>query len=293
MNQTHSQHTPVLVETVVQLLTPCLAGLIVDGTAGQGGHTQALLEAGAYHVLAIDIDPNAVLNLRTRFAKNPRVSVAHASYDDFSAQLAPNVTKRTTGTLLDLGVSSNQLDDASRGFSFRLDGAIDMRFNPTVGRPASQLVNRMPEHDLETLLRDLGDERRARAIARRIVARRPLQNTTELASSVASVFPNRGRIHPATRTFQALRIATNDELKTVAQGLNRARHLLKDGGRLVVIAFHSLEDRTVKNTFREWAREGAGQILTRKPVRPEQEESRRNPRSRSARLRAFEMEGQI
>ena len=151
----------------------------------------------------------------------------------------------------------------------------------------------MPEHDLETLLRDLGDERRARAIARRIVARRPLQNTTELAASVASVFPNRGRIHPATRTFQALRIATNDELKTVAQGLNRARHLLKDGGRLVVIAFHSLEDRTVKNTFREWAREGAGQILTRKPIRPEQEESRRNPRSRSARLRAFEMERQI
>ena len=107
------------------------------------------------------------------------------------------------------------------------------------------------------------------------------------------MFPNRGRIHPATRTFQALRIATNDELKTVAQGLNRARHLLKDGGRLVVIAFHSLEDRTVKNTFREWAREGAGQILTRKPIRPEQEESRRNPRSRSARLRAFEMERQI
>ena len=293
MNQTHGQHTPVLVETVLHLLTPCLAGLIVDGTAGQGGHTQALLDAGAYHVLAIDIDPNAVLSLRTRFGENSRVSVAHASYDNFSTQLAPNVTKRTTGTLLDLGVSSNQLDDASRGFSFRLDGAIDMRFNPMVGVPASQLVNRMPAHHLEILLRDLGDERRARAIARRIVAQRPLQNTAELAATVASAFPNRGRAHPATRTFQALRIATNNELETVAQGLNTARDLLQGGGRLVVIAFHSLEDRTVKNTFREWAREGVGRILTRKPVRPKQEETKRNPRSRSARLRAFEMEGQI
>ena len=279
-----SRHEPVLVEAVVEALRPCLDELVVDGTAGLGGHTQALLDAGATRVLAIDLDPDAVRWLTTRFQDDSRVEPVHASYADLPQPLG---TERPAGVLLDLGVSSHQLATAERGFSFRLEGPLDMRFDSTTGAPAAQLVNRLPETDLAALLREYGEERRPRAVARRIVARRPLESTTELARVVAGAFPGRRRLHPATRTFQALRIATNEELEVLRQGLAGAHVALREGGRLAVIAFHSLEDRIVKHAFRAWARDGEGEVLTRRPIRSDRMESRRNPRARSARLRVF------
>ena len=271
-------------QAVVEALRPCLDGLLVDGTAGLGGHTQALLDAGATRVLAIDLDPDAVRSLVTRFQGDPRVLPVHGSYADLPGPLG---AESPAGVFLDLGISSRQLETAERGFSFRLEGPLDMRFDSTAGAPAAQLVNRLPEADLAALLREYGEERRSRAVARRIVARRPLESTTELARVVAGAFSGRRRIHPATRTFQALRIATNEELEVLRQGLDRAHRALREGGRLAVIAFHSLEDRVVKQTFRGWARNGEGEILTRRPVRPSRSESRRNPRARSARLRVL------
>ena len=279
-----SRHEPVLVEAVVESLRPCLDGLVVDGTAGLGGHTQALLAAGATRVLALDLDPDAVRRLTTRFQGESRIRPVHASYADLPQTLG---TERPAGVLLDLGVSSHQLATADRGFSFRLKGPLDMRFDTTTGERAAQLVNRLPEADLAALLREYGEERRARAVARRIVARRPLESTTELSRAVAGAFPGRRRLHPATRTFQALRIATNEELEVLRQGLAGAQLALRNGGRLAVIAFHSLEDRIVKHAFRAWARDGEGEILTRRPIRSGRAESRRNPRARSARLRVF------
>ncbi len=279
-----SRHEPVLVEAVVEALRPCLDGLVVDGTAGLGGHTQALLDAGAARVIAIDLDPDAVRWLARRFQGDSRVQPVHASYADLPGLLG---AKRPAGVLLDLGVSSRQLETADRGFSFRLEGPLDMRFDSTSGAPAARLVNRLPEADLAALLRKYGEERRARAVARRIVARRPLESTTELARVVAGAFPRRQRLHPATRTFQALRIATNEELEVLREGLAKAHRALREHGRLAVIAFHSLEDRVVKQTFRTWARNGDGEVLTRRPVRPGRSESRRNPRARSARLRVL------
>ena len=288
MTDTAGRHEPVLTEAVVDALRPCLSGPIVDGTAGQGGHTKALLDAGATQVLAIDLDPEAVRRLAIRFHGDERVQTMHASYTDLSGLLGAQLA---SGVLLDLGVSSAQLDTAERGFSFRQEGPLDMRFDSTVGTPAAQLVNQLPEAELASLLRDLGEERRARAIARRIVARRPHESTTDLARVVAGAFRGRQRRHPATRTFQALRIATNDELETLTQGLAVACGALCRGGRLVVIAFHSLEDRIVKHTFRTWAEAGGGDVMTRRPIRPERTEAQRNPRARSARLRVFAKAG--
>ncbi|MCY3747767.1 MAG: 16S rRNA (cytosine(1402)-N(4))-methyltransferase RsmH [Chloroflexi bacterium] len=279
-----SRHEPVLPEAVVEALRPCLNGLVVDGTAGLGGHTEALLDAGATRVVAIDLDPDAVHQLARRFRDDPRVQPIHASYADLPQMLG---AERPTGVLLDLGMSSRQVTTAERGFSFRLKGPLDMRFDATAGAPAARLVNRLPEDELAALLRDYGEERRARAVARRIVASRPLESTTQLARVVAGAFPGRRRLHPATRTFQALRIATNEELEVLDQGLAGARLALRAGGRLAVIAFHSLEDRIVKRAFRTWAGDGAGEVLTRRPIRSGRTESRRNPRARSARLRVF------
>lgn len=284
MTRAPGQHEPVLAEAVIEAFRPCLAGLVVDGTAGLGGHTQALLDAGATRVLSIDLDPDAVRWLTTRFQGDRRVRPLHASYADLPSPLG---SQPAAAVLLDLGVSSRQLGAAERGFSFRLEGPLDMRFDCTRGIPAAQLVNRLPEAELAALLREFGEERRARAVARRIVSNRPIQSTTQLAQVVASAFAGRRRLHPATRTFQALRIATNQELDNLSHGLDGARRALDDEGRMAVIAFHSLEDRIVKHTFRNWAREGHGDVLTRRPIRPDRVEAQRNPRARSARLRVF------
>ena len=288
MTASAGRHQPVMRHATVDALRPCLGGLIVDGTAGQGGHTQALLDAGAEQILAIDLDPDAVRWLSIRFQSDPRVQTLHASYSDLPQAIGAD---RAAGVLLDLGVSSKQLESAERGFSFRLEGPLDMRFDSTAGAPAVQLVNRLPEADLAALIREYGEERRSRAVARRIVASRPIETTTELARAVARAFPGRRRRHPATRTFQAIRIATNNELDVLRNGLAGARLALRAGGRLAVIAFHSLEDRIVKQAFRRWAQEGLGEVLTRRPIRPNRTETQHNPRARSARLRVFSVDG--
>ncbi len=290
MRAATAHHQPVLAAAVVELLRPCLDGLIVDGTAGLGGHTTALLTAGAQRMLALDLDPEAARLLSERMRAEARVRVLHASFADLGAHVPAG---GAAGVVLDLGVSSLQLDTAARGFSFRLDGPIDMRFDPTSGAPAAQIVNRMPEPELAALLRTLGEERRARAVARRIAAARPLHSTAALARVVAGAFAGRQRRHPATRTFQALRMAANAELETLRQGLDAARLALRGGGRLAAIAFHSLEDREVKQTFNAWAGAGLGRVVTRRPIRPERAETQSNPRARSARLRGFEVDSGV
>ncbi len=258
----------------------------MDATAGAGGHTSVLLRAGADRVLALDADPAAVRALQTAFAGDDRVTTAHGNFRALASLARAHEFPRADGVLMDLGVSWSQLDTADRGFSFRHDGPIDMRLDPTSGRPAGALVNELPERELAALIWRYGEERRSRRIARRIADRRPLTTTAELARVVAGALPGRHRIHPATRTFQALRIATNDELGALDQGLDSALDLAAPDGRIVTIAFHSLEDRIVKERFRAWARTGTAELLTRKIVRPARDEVVANPRSRSARLRA-------
>ena len=279
-------HAPVLVAAVIDLTEVSQGGSYVDATAGAGGHTQALLAAGAARVLALDADPTAVARLRERFIDEPRVSPVQANFRDL-AHVAPALGfDRADGVIFDLGLSSDQLDDPSRGFSFQHDGPLDMRFDPTCGHPALDLVNHLPEPELAELLRRYGDERRAGRIARRIVQRRPITSTAVLAATVKRAIPGRQRIHPATRTFQALRMAVNDELGALTAGLEAAHHVAAPGGRVVVIAFHSHEDRIVKHRFRAWAHAGTAEILTRSPQRADATEVTANRRARSAKLRA-------
>ena len=279
-------HEPVMVDAVLDLAGVGRGGVYVDATAGMGGHSTAMLAAGAGRLLAMDVDPEAVRELGACFGGDARVAIAQGDFRRLASIATTHGFGTVDGVLLDLGVSSAQLENPARGFAFRQDGPIDMRFDPTQGRPAVELVNRLPERELADLIHRYGEERRARRVARRIVARRPITSTAELARVIAGAAPGRQRIHPATRTFQALRIATNDELDALHEGLEAARVIVRDGGRIAVIAFHSLEDRIVKHRFRDWARAGLAELLTPKPVRPTAEEIARNRRSRSARLRA-------
>ncbi len=289
MNARPAAHQPVLVEAVLDLLQVQRGLAYIDATAGLGGHTAALLERGARRVLAVDADPAAAAALARTFETDERVCVRHGNYRTLAALAGACGFNQASGVLLDLGLSSAQLADAQRGFSFRLDGPLDMRFDPESGAPAEQLVNRLSEIELVDLIHRLGEDRRSRRIARRVVARRPIRSTTALAAAVASAFPGRQRIHPATRTFQALRIAANDELGALADGLTAAQTVLRDGGRIAVIAYHSLEDRIVKRRFKAWARDGHGLDLTPKPIRPDASEVALNRRARSARLRALQV----
>ena len=282
-------HAAVLVSQMTALAAPQRGGDVVDATAGAGGHTAALLAEGAARVLSLDVDPVAARVLRSRFADEPRVQVAVGSFRALSSITTQHGFDDVLAVIFDLGFSSDQLEDPERGLSFRRDGPIDMRLDATTGQPAAQLVNHLPEVELADLIFRYGEERRSRRIARRIVQRRPIESTTELAAIVAGAVPGRHRIHPATRTFQALRIATNDELGALDEGLDAALSITRDGGRVIVIAFHSLEDRIVKTRFRAWARDEAAEILTRRPLRPSAEEVAKNRRSRSARLRAVEV----
>ncbi|MCM2255091.1 MAG: 16S rRNA (cytosine(1402)-N(4))-methyltransferase RsmH [Vicinamibacteria bacterium] len=281
------RHLPVLLAEVLELLAVKPGGSWVDGTLGLGGHAEAVLERSSPdgRLLGLDRDPAALALARTRLARfGDRLRTEHA---DFRA--LPELLKHDApdGILLDLGVSSMQLDDPTRGFSFRADGPIDMRLDPTRGEPASELVNRLNEFDLADLIYRFGEEHRSRRIARAIVSARPLNSTTALAEVVrrAAGRPRRG-IDNATLTFQALRIATNGELDELGATLEQLAHRLAPGGRLAVIAFHSLEDRVVKHTFRALAARGFS-LLTRKPVVASAEEERANPRARSAKLRVL------
>jgi 16S rRNA (cytosine1402-N4)-methyltransferase len=277
-----------LLDEVLVQLDPQPGQTLVDGTAGGGGHLRALLQrvVPGGQVVAIDRDPAAIERLGGQLDGLP-VQLVCGNYADLPEILAQRQVGRVSGVLLDLGLSSDQLADASRGFSFSIDGPLDLRFNPQSGEPAWRLVQRLSAEHLADLIFRYGEERQSRRIARAIVeARRsgPLRTAAELAEVVRRAVGTRyrDRIDPATRTFQALRIAINHELDNLRQALNRLPDCLQPGGRLVVISFHSLEDRLVKEAFRDdprWRR------ITRKPIRPTEAEVLRNPRSRSAKLR--------
>jgi len=296
-------HSPVLLSEVIAAVAPRDGAVYLDGTFGAGGYSAALLDSARCAVVAIDRDPAAVRRGDALAQRYPgRLNVIEGRFSEMERLLQPRGVTRLAGVALDLGVSSPQLDDPARGFSFRADGPLDMRMG-TSGESAADLVNTASETDLAELIRDYGEERFARRIARAIVAARPLTRTGELAALIRRVVPESGGIDPATRTFQALRIAVNDELDELDRGLAAAERLLEPGGRLAVVAFHSLEDRQIKNFLR--LRSGGApkasrhlpgtrtaapsfRLINRKPVTPGAAEIARNPRARSARLRAAE-----
>nr|MBC7245869.1 16S rRNA (cytosine(1402)-N(4))-methyltransferase RsmH [Chloroflexota bacterium] len=290
-------HEPVLYAEAMSLLAPHPGGAYIDGTVGAGGHARGILELSGPdgRLLGIDLDVQALQSARQVLAGyGARVTLVYGSFAQLSAIAHEHGFCPVDGVLLDLGLSTMQLAAPERGFSFQLEGPLDMRFDMSADTTAADLINMLPEDELADILYRYGEERMSRRIARAIVQARPLRTTTELAQLVTRVVRRRGRIHPATRTFQALRIAVNNELEVLAQGLEQAVEVLSPGGRLVVIAFHSLEDRIVKHYLREQSRgdrSGHGpilRILTPHPIRPSLAEQERNPRSRSARLRAAE-----
>jgi 16S rRNA (cytosine1402-N4)-methyltransferase len=290
-----SIHEPVLPTEVLSWLQPARGGLFVDCTVGLGGHTRALLEAGASRVIGLDRDRDALaLASETLAPFGDRVELVHADYRTLAAVLDARGIDTVDGALADLGVSSLQFDGEGRGFSFRRDEALDMRMDRSSGPTAADLVNRAAEPEIADAIYGFGEERYSRRIARAIVeARRTARITTtgELAAIVRRAIPSRGhqRIDPATRTFQALRIWVNAELEGLDGFLREAVRRLGAGARFVVISFHSLEDRVVKHTFRALERtEQLVRVLTKHPVVPGEDEVGRNPRARSAKLRAVE-----
>ena len=288
-----SCHTAVLPAEVMSFLAVRNAARIVDGTLGGGGHTRLLAEAVGPEglVIAIDRDPAAIERGARELAGLP-VRFAQANYCDLPEVLDALSVEYVDGVLLDVGLSSDQLADHSRGFSFESDGPLDLRFDPTEGEPAWRMLSRMKAEHIADIIHEYGEERFSRRIARRIVSARekePIRSSREFARIVTSAVPRQtppSRIHPATRTFQALRIAVNQELKSLRIALERIPTRLSPGGRLVVISFHSLEDRLAKQAFcnsQVWDR------LTRSPVGASDDELARNPRSRSAKLRAAQL----
>jgi len=282
-------HIPVLLREILSF-APTPTTRILDATVGPGGHARALLEAhpGAT-LLAFDRDENALAIARQKLHDfEERVSFRHA---DFRGGLTELPDPSLDYAIADLGVSSLQLDDPERGFSFRFEAPLDMRMDQRGGRTASDILNTATEKELERILAEYGEEPKARAIARSIVMERRTQRrwtTSAFSSLVRRDARGRPGLDPSTRAFQALRIATNFELEGLDESLSRLAHLLRPGGRLAVIAFHSLEDRIVKNVFRSLKRNGGFNLLTPKPVMPQLDEERQNPRSRSARLRVIE-----
>ncbi len=286
-----TQHIPVLLPEVLEWLAPQPGQVIVDGTLGGGGHTRALAErvSPGGRVIAIDRDPSAALAAQVSLA-GLSVTVVQANFCDFPEVLDGLGIELVDGILLDLGLSSDQLADAQRGFSFSADGPLDMRFDPLRGEPAWRLVNRLSEKSLADVVFHYGEERYSRRIAKAIVEQRrrqPIQTCADLAEIVRRCVPRspRERIDPATRTFQALRIAVNDELRSLERVLKRIPERLRFGGRACVISFHSLEDRRVKEAFRDDPRYHP---LTRKPIIAAEESLAANPRARSAKLRVAE-----
>jgi 16S rRNA (cytosine1402-N4)-methyltransferase len=300
------RHAPVLLDEAIAALAPRAEATYVDGTFGAGGYSRALLAAASCRVIAIDRDPAAVALGGELARANPgRFTVVEGRFGDMEALLAALGVSAVAGIALDLGVSSPQLDDPERGFSFRADGPLDMRMGRE-GASAADLVNNLSESALANLIYIYGEERFARRVARAIVAARreaPLTRTSELARIVRAAVPVTGTIDPATRTFQALRMEVNDELGELERALLAAERLLAPGGRLVIVAFQSLEDRKVKDFLRQRsaaapqgsrhrpslpARAPSFRLIARKPIMPGAAEIARNPRARSARLRAAE-----
>ncbi len=301
-------HVPVMVQEVMEFLNVQSDGYYIDATLGQGGHAARVLERlTTGKLLGIDCDPTAVRLAQERMKpSDDRFLFLEGNFEDIDDLHTRAGFPPVQGVLADLGLSSLQLEDAQRGFSFSLPGPLDMRMNPAQPRTAADYVNRSSERDLANLFFQLGEERHSRRIARAVMKARPFRTTTELAQVVTRTVPSRAgllqfsrdhssrrsrRRNPATRVFQALRIAVNRELESLATFLKRVPEVLGAGGRFVVISFHSLEDRLVKQAFQAWNREGSFRLLTRKVVRPGAEEVQSNPRSRSARLRAAEKVG--
>jgi 16S rRNA (cytosine1402-N4)-methyltransferase len=294
------QHVPVLLEESLNFLNVREGGVVVDCTLGFGGHASAICRrlGATGRLIAFDRDELAMARARARIeelgaelgTEMPQVEYVARPFSEIAEVIEPGTLD---GLLADFGVSSMQLDEAHRGFSFRSDGPLDMRMDTRSGTTAEQVVNQADEEDLANLIYEFGEERRSRRIARAIVRARPITTTAELAGVVSAVAPpiKGEKIHPATRTFQALRIRVNDELgeiQTLLRSVESAGSLLRPGGRVVMISFHSLEDRLVKDSFRESARAGVLEILTKKPVVAAEQEALRNPRARSAKLRAAE-----
>ena len=300
-------HKPVMLQEVLDALSPKDGGIYVDGTFGRGGYSRAILEAAECKVIAIDRDPEALAAGQTLSDEfSGRLDLIEGSFGDMQSLLAANGVVLVDGIALDLGVSSPQLDDAARGFSFREDGPLDMRM-ARAGRTAAEVVNTLSEQDLADVIWRYGEERKSRQVARAIVAARaeqPIERTLALAEVVRkAVGKGKDKIDPATRTFQGLRIYVNDELGELERALKAAEKLLKPGGRLVVVSFHSLEDRIVKDYLREHsdaAPQGSRHLpqtakveplftlLKRGAIKPSESETQDNPRARSARLRAAE-----
>lgn len=280
------QHKPVLCQEVLEYLNVREDGHYLDATVGLGGHAELILSRGNnIRITAIDQDELAINFVKERLKSyGDRVTFFQGNFADFF----PENDKIFDGIIADLGVSSPQLDNPARGFSFRLEGDLDMRMNQSQPLTAKDIVNSWGEKELADLLFAYGEERYSRQIARMIVQKRPFYTTTQLAEAIASCVPTKyrhGRIHPATRTFQALRIKVNDELGSLERFLQKAPFWLKEGGRIAVISFHSLEDRIVKNQFRHHP---LLKIVTKKPIVPSITEKNNNPRSRSAKLRVAE-----
>ena len=291
-----SVHVPVMTAEVLEALKPERGGIFVDCTLGLGGHTRALIEAGASQVVAVDRDLQALTLAREALAEfDDRVVFVHADYRELPRLLDERGIDAVDGAVADLGVSSLQLDGSGRGFSFQRDEALDMRMNTSQGPTAAVLIGRVDEHELADLIYAFGEERRSRAVARAIVAARrtaPIETTGQLAAIVRRVVGRSGRIDPATRTFQAIRIWVNEELTGLDLFLRAMGARLRVGARFAVVTFHSLEDRPVKHTFRAMAKEGETfRLVTKKSVVPGADETSRNPRARSARLRAIERVG--
>ncbi|MGA2050147.1 MAG: 16S rRNA (cytosine(1402)-N(4))-methyltransferase RsmH [Terracidiphilus sp.] len=297
MTKSNDRHVPVLFQEAIDFLRVRAGGTYVDCTLGLAGHAEGVVRllGPQGHLIGFDRDPEALELARARLAgvsselgsQAPQVTLIGEAFSSIASHVKP---ASVDGLLADFGVSSLQFDEAHRGFSFQADGPLDMRMDTRSGLTAEQVVNEANERELADLIYEYGEERRSRRIARAIVRGRPVTTTGQLARIVASAAPTmkQERIHPATRTFQALRIYVNRELAEIEALLQAAPKLLKPSARLVVISFHSLEDRIAKDSLREGAQKGIWEILTRKPVTAGEEETDRNPRSRSAKLRAAE-----
>ena len=298
-------HVPVLLKEAIDFLAVKRGGTYLDATVGLGGHSYEIAKrlGAPGHLIGFDKDPaaleRAAVSLQLLAASEgsaeqmdwPAVTLIHGSFAEVGERIAP---ASLDGLLADLGVSSLQLSDAARGFSFQAEGPLDMRMNPMSGETAEQVVNHIDERELADVIYEFGEERRSRRIARAIVRSRPIRTTKQLVEVVSAAARSmnwkheRIRIHPATRTFQALRIFVNRELDDLKALLESAPRVLKPGGRLVVISFHSLEDRIVKDAMREGTKGGYFRLLTKKPAVASEDEIERNPRSRSAKMRAAE-----
>ncbi|MBN2711913.1 MAG: 16S rRNA (cytosine(1402)-N(4))-methyltransferase RsmH [Planctomycetes bacterium] len=287
-------HLPVMPEECLEWLDPQPGETVVDGTLGLGGHSALFAEKVGLegHIIGLDRDTNAIELARANLeGVQAKTSLLHSAYSEMVQALSRIGVGKVDRVFLDIGVSSMQLDVPERGFSFMRDGPLDMRMNQSAGETAADLVATLSEEELANIIYRYGEEKYSRRIAKSIVAARgseSINTTARLAEIVEQAVPRRGRIHPATRVFQALRIAVNDELGELERGMGAAISLLRPGGRLAILTFHSLEDRIAKNIMRGWLADGVATLPKRKVIKPKYEECKVNPRARSAKLRVAE-----